>query len=83
MNLNNRSRRRFFCEEIPTNDGEVALSPSEGHHLFDVLRIKIGDDINILDGNGNIARIRVVDYERNRSGYTIKSEILILWMDVF
>ncbi len=45
---------RFFCEVI--TEPVTKLSPSEAHHLTGVLRLNIGDKIELFDGKGSVAK---------------------------
>ncbi|MEC7980019.1 MAG: RNA methyltransferase PUA domain-containing protein, partial [Planctomycetota bacterium] len=44
-----RSLRRFFCETLPES-GEVEIGDQEAHHLLHVLRMKVGDKLELFDG---------------------------------
>ncbi len=45
--------RRVYCPELTT--GELTLSPEESHHAVTVLRSKVGDELELFDGKGNVA----------------------------
>jgi len=51
---------RFFHPKIPSLSGETTLSSEESHHLLHVLRVKNGETITLVDGNGNVAVAEVV-----------------------
>lgn len=52
-----REKRRVFHEEI---DGEgVVLSLEESHHVARVLRLKVGDVIEVFDGRGGCRQARI------------------------
>jgi len=42
----------FYSENLRGNDGEMVLSPEEGHHCRHVMRKCVGDRILLTDGNG-------------------------------
>jgi len=45
-------RRRFFVPRDKIRNGVAILPPDQFHHLFNVLRIGPGDEIEIFDGEG-------------------------------
>lgn len=46
---------RFFLSNLDA----LALSGGEAHHCRDVLRLRIGDEIEVFDGQGNFVRCRI------------------------
>ena len=54
---------RFFVpkEQIPLLTGQDA------HHLKNVLRAKVGDQVELLDGNGTLYACRVMYSDRGRA----------------
>ena len=59
----------FYCENLPES-GHVELSREETQHLAKTLRAKIGDKIELLDGDGQKAIAEVKDLPRNRGNAT-------------
>lgn len=51
--------RRLHQGDLPTDGGEVALSEDAARHAA-VLRLGVGDEVVLFDGNGNEARARIV-----------------------
>ncbi len=49
----------FFCRFDTAPGGFVRLSRNEEDHLFRTLRARSGDEVELLDGNGGVARARV------------------------
>lgn len=45
--------RRFYAPAQNFSDGKVTLDEGETRHLRDVLRLKLGDTVNVFDGVGN------------------------------
>lgn len=65
---------------LPNNDGarlvegaEAMLSAEESHHLAKVVRIRDGDLIELVNGQGVVAKARVVDASPKRSRVEILS----------
>ncbi|MCA9084365.1 MAG: 16S rRNA (uracil(1498)-N(3))-methyltransferase [Planctomycetaceae bacterium] len=48
---------RFFCEDL--SHETAVLSDTEAHHALNVLRLKIGAVIELVDGRGTIATARI------------------------
>jgi 16S rRNA (uracil1498-N3)-methyltransferase len=56
------SRHRFFLEApLPAADGEVALPLSAGdlHHAVSVLRVRAGEEIDVVEPGGRVWRVRI------------------------
>lgn len=49
-----RQLRRFFAGPEQFLGDEVVLSPSESHHLIRVLRLSVGEQVEVSDGCGRI-----------------------------
>jgi 16S rRNA (uracil1498-N3)-methyltransferase len=52
--VRDRQHRRFFAEPGQFLGDEVVLSPSETHHLVKVLRLAVGERVEVSDGCGRI-----------------------------
>lgn len=50
---------RFYAPVAAFREGQVLLAESETHHLRDVLRHAVGDEVNVFDGSGGEFRCRV------------------------
>jgi 16S rRNA (uracil1498-N3)-methyltransferase len=63
------TRRRFYAPPIAfSHDGQSAtLSADETRHLRDVLRLRVGDEAYVFDGEGKEFRGFVSDIERSSS----------------
>jgi 16S rRNA (uracil1498-N3)-methyltransferase len=62
----------FYLPELNENQTIVRLTGDEFHHLSKVLRFKVGDEIYISNGNGLIAKAKLIKISRD----TCESEIL-------
>ncbi len=45
--------QRYFCEQI--RPGTCALSPEETRHASSVMRVRVGDSVELFDGQGTVA----------------------------
>jgi len=62
----------FYLPELNENQTIVRLTGDEFHHLNKVLRFKVGEEIYISNGNGLIAKAKLIKISRD----TCESEIL-------
>ena len=53
--------RCYVMQEDWRDDGSVVLSPDVCHHLLDVLRVRIGEQIVLFDGRGREATAEIID----------------------
>lgn len=60
---------RFFVGE--SADGSVELPEAEAHHARNVLRKKVGDEVEVFDGTGRSASGRFEVIERRRAVVTV------------
>ena len=65
--------KRFFSKELSKDSSELTLSGDELHHLKNVLRIKAGAKIEIIDGSGLLAT-GFIDKVERRSARVIIEE---------
>jgi 16S rRNA (uracil1498-N3)-methyltransferase len=49
--------KRLLCERLPKPNRPTDLSESEAHHAVRVLRLRDGEKVEALDGNGNAATV--------------------------
>ena len=71
------TRRRFYAPPIAfSHDGQSAtLSADETRHLRDVLRLRVGDEAYVFDGEGREFRGSVSDTDRSLSVLRISEEV--------
>jgi 16S rRNA (uracil1498-N3)-methyltransferase len=70
-----RQLRRFFAGPEQFQGDEVVLSPSETHHLIRVLRLPLGDRVEISDGCGRIYAAEISHLEPTAARLHILSEL--------
>jgi 16S rRNA (uracil1498-N3)-methyltransferase len=51
--------KRFFCPTLPEM-GEILLDGPEAHHLTKVMRLPVGERVELFDGAGAIATTEIV-----------------------
>ncbi|MEM9419906.1 MAG: RsmE family RNA methyltransferase [Planctomycetota bacterium] len=68
---------RFFCSSLPAvslsvsaESGErfCTLGPDETRHARKVMRLPIGEKIEVFDGSGRLADAEILEYERGGAG---------------
>lgn len=64
---------RFFLKEDFQNSKTVYLQEDEHHHLSKVMRVHEGDNIELVNGLGQLAEAEVVKIEKNKTLLQIKS----------
>jgi 16S rRNA (uracil1498-N3)-methyltransferase len=60
---------RFYCPELPSS--EATLAGDELHHLRTVRRLGPGDEVELFDGRGRLARCRLVSLDRRRAEFEV------------
>ena len=63
--------RRFFIEPAAINGAKALLRGSDAHHLFNVLRLKRGDEVELFSGDGLVHLARVEQGEDDRVELTL------------
>ncbi len=56
--------RRYYCPDLTTSGTLVSLGESESGHAIKVMRVQIGDDVELFDGNGKQAKASVTSLTR-------------------
>ncbi|MCK4999925.1 MAG: 16S rRNA (uracil(1498)-N(3))-methyltransferase [Anaerohalosphaera sp.] len=62
---------RFYCENIAP--GAIQLDSTESHHLTNVMRQHVGDEVEVFDGNGTIAAATVAEITRKAVAISVKT----------
>ncbi len=56
---------RFFTEKENISDNFIVLQGSDVSHIRKVLRLKVGDQIEVLDGEGSLYLVNLADININ------------------
>ena len=67
--------RRFFAPPARFDSGKVRLDEDETRHLRDVLRIKIGEEVNVFDGEGREYKCSVTEIGKRSADLTLVAEV--------
>src|ERR1700722_19971609 len=67
------SMRRFYLPTSECLSEHLVLTGNEAHHAADVLRVKAGDEVAVLDGAGGGLTGRVETATRKRVQLTVQS----------
>jgi 16S rRNA (uracil1498-N3)-methyltransferase len=65
LNLGIAMTRRYFVADLPQSGGIVTLCHAEAHHAIHVMRVQVGDAIELFDGKGNQSQADVTKLGRN------------------
>ncbi|MBF0620024.1 MAG: 16S rRNA (uracil(1498)-N(3))-methyltransferase [Candidatus Omnitrophica bacterium] len=58
---------RFYCTLLSLNhQSPVIDDPDEVHHLSRVLRLKAGDEVELIDGQGGVARVTLSEVSKSK-----------------
>lgn len=58
---------RYYIDELLEQDLEVALEGDECHHLTRVMRAKIDDEVELINGRNVLARARITYLDKNKA----------------
>ena len=57
--------KRYYVPDLPQLGGTISLPPSEAQHAIRVMRIKVGEAIELFNGQGLQAEAMIEDVKRN------------------
>jgi 16S rRNA (uracil1498-N3)-methyltransferase len=69
------TRPRFYVPGLDPSRDETILPSDESHHLVRVMRLVVGDEVDIFDGEGHEFQARVVRADRNGAAVAIGEPI--------
>lgn len=64
---------RFYINEPLEKNRTIFLKKEEFHHLSHVIRLKSGEQVEIINGNGVLAQGEIASIERSQAAITISS----------
>lgn len=64
---------RFYYPEILEENQKIHLKDQEHHHLVNVMRIRVGEAIEIINGKGQLAEAVLESIEKKNSSLFVKS----------
>jgi len=67
------STHRFYLAPAHWQEERPALDPADSHHCADVLRLGVGEEVLIFDGQGNEAVAEIVEVNRRQTQLSIGS----------
>ncbi|MEQ1762520.1 MAG: 16S rRNA (uracil(1498)-N(3))-methyltransferase [Pyrinomonadaceae bacterium] len=67
--------RRFYAPQSQFDGTAIVLEEDETRHLRDVLRLRVGDDANVFDGEGREFECRVDAIEKRQTTLTVQNEV--------
>ena len=56
--------RRYYHSSLPNDGGSITLNESESQHAIRVMRVQVGDEIELFDGLGNQAVAVITEVTR-------------------
>ena len=80
------SLRRFFFDPTDRHEDTVSISQEESKHIKIVLRLNIGDKVELLDGFGAVCLAELVSLEKNAQAKIIseshvaENKVASLWL---
>ena len=66
--------RAVYLKEISKSDEEIRIKDSPFHHLKNVCRVKLGDDVLLINGNGLRAFSEVLEINKRDIKLSLKKE---------
>jgi 16S rRNA (uracil1498-N3)-methyltransferase len=67
--------RKFYCEELNKVGDLVKIDKTETRHILQTLRMKEGDDLLLMDGEGTLANAQIAKIEGRNSLFCELKEI--------
>lgn len=67
--------RRFYSAKDGFHGNTVTLDADETHHLRDVLRMKVGDEAAVFNGEGTEFHCRIEEIGKNKASLSIIGEV--------
>jgi len=68
-----RALRRFFVDSLPPAGAAFTLCGAEAHHLLNVVRVRVGEEVSLFDGSGAVACARLLQGRRGEAALQVLS----------
>jgi 16S rRNA (uracil1498-N3)-methyltransferase len=68
-----RALRRFFTESLPQAGAAFTLRGDEAHHMLNVVRVRVGEEVSLFDGSGAVACARLLQGRRGEAALQVLS----------
>jgi len=68
-----RALRRFFTESLPQPGAAFTLRGDEAHHMLNVVRVRVGEEVSLFDGSGAVACARLLQGRRGEATLQVLS----------
>lgn len=66
---------RFYLDQDFSIGELVALEGTENHHLRHVMRNKVGDNVELVNGRGSLAQGQVVEFHKNNTSIRVENVV--------
>ena len=66
---------RFYLDSPLEQQARVTLSSQEHHHLARVTRSQVGDEVELINGNGTLALAKVLDIQKSKATLLVTSAL--------
>ncbi len=63
--------RSLYLENLEDYDDEIILKSKEFHHLVNVIRIKVGENVNFFDENENVYLVELINLTKKELTFKI------------
>ena len=70
---------RFILSSVTAESGRVLLDSKESHHARNVLRVKLGEGVELLNGRGSKFRATVAGFEEGRVVLSVDRSLPAGW----
>lgn len=67
---------RFYTLDKIISGKTLTLSREESHHLSKVMRLQVGDEIELIDGKGTLGKAKILENSKNGSEILVGSVVL-------
>lgn len=66
-------QNRFYTKDISKTTEQVILEGDEHHHLKNVMRVQLGEEVELINGDGLLAKAIAIDISKTSSTFEIKA----------